>query len=157
LRAARAAGQRLFGGRLHQPRLGRGARPHLLLGGPRPLHLDRRHAHHPRLHHRRARIRALGGKMNASTHMRREIEEIPSAVATLLDRQHDASAALGAALRERDPSVLVTIARGSSDHAATFFKYAAERLARRPVASVGPSIASIYGIDLMLAGAAAIA
>jgi len=91
------------------------------------------------------------------THMRREIEEIPAAVATLLDGQHDAFAALGAALRDRDPAVLVTIGRGSSDHAATYFKYAAERLARRPVASVGPSIASIYGIDLMLAGAAAIA
>ena len=95
--------------------------------------------------------------MTEPTHMRREIEEIPSAVATLLDHQHDAFAALGAALRARDPSVLVTIARGSSDHAATYFKYACERLARRPVASVGPSIASIYGIDLMLAGAAAIA
>jgi glucosamine--fructose-6-phosphate aminotransferase (isomerizing) len=53
--------------------------------------------------------------------------------------------------------MLVTIARGSSDHAATFIKYAVELLAGIPVASVGPSISSIYGRELRLPNAAVLA
>ena len=53
-------------------------------------------------------------------------------------------------LRARDPAVIATIARGSSDHAATYLKYAVELVAGIPVASVGPSIASIYGRPLRL-------
>lgn len=95
--------------------------------------------------------------MTTATHMRREIEEIPVAVARLLSEGRDELAAGGAALRERNPDMLVTIARGSSDHAATFIKYAVELLAGIPVASVGPSISSIYGRELRLPNAAAIA
>jgi glucosamine--fructose-6-phosphate aminotransferase (isomerizing) len=89
--------------------------------------------------------------------MRREIEEIPVAVARLLADGRDELAAGGAALRERNPDMLVTIARGSSDHAATFIKYAVELLAGIPVASVGPSISSIYGRELRLPNAAVLA
>ena len=56
---------------------------------------------------------------NTTTHMRREIDEIPEAAARLLDalgRRRSPTA--GAALRETDPRFLVTVARGSSDHAA---------------------------------------
>ncbi|MEY4696166.1 MAG: hypothetical protein RIT14_594, partial [Pseudomonadota bacterium] len=60
------------------------------------------------------------------------------------------------ALRARDPGLIVTVARGSSDHAATYLKYVAELLAGVPVASVGPSVASVYGRPLRLAGAACI-
>ncbi|ACP27257.1 glucosamine--fructose-6-phosphate aminotransferase [Sinorhizobium fredii NGR234] len=91
------------------------------------------------------------------TNMRREIDEIPEAVARLLDRSATALAAAGAALRAKDPAFLVTIARGSSDHAALFLKYAIELAAGRPVASLGPSLASIYCAELKLGGAAAIA
>lgn len=90
------------------------------------------------------------------THMRQEINEIPEATARLLDRSAGALAKAGLALREKDPPFLVTIARGSSDHAATFIKYAVELTAGRPVASLGPSLASIYGARLQLAGSAAI-
>ena len=95
--------------------------------------------------------------MTTATHMRREIEEIPAAVARLLSDGREELAAGGAALRERNPDMLVTIARGSSDHAATFIKYAVELLAGIPVASVGPSISSIYGRELRMPNAAAIA
>jgi glutamine---fructose-6-phosphate transaminase (isomerizing) len=95
--------------------------------------------------------------VTTATHMRREIEEIPAAVARLLADGREALVAGGAALRERNPDMLVTIARGSSDHAATFIKYAVELLAGIPVASVGPSISSIYGRELRLPNAAAIA
>ncbi|WP_173511536.1 SIS domain-containing protein [Sinorhizobium psoraleae] len=91
------------------------------------------------------------------TNMRREIDEIPEATARLLDRSAKALSAAGAALKARDPAFLVTIARGSSDHAALFLKYAIELTAGRPVASLGPSLASIYGANLKLGGAAAIA
>ncbi len=91
-----------------------------------------------------------------ATYMRQEIEEIPSAVARLLSEGQSEFLAGGAALRERDPAAVVTIARGSSDHASAFLKYAIELLAGVPVASVGPSIVSIYGRELRLGRAAAI-
>ncbi|MEH6690859.1 MAG: SIS domain-containing protein [Pseudorhizobium pelagicum] len=90
------------------------------------------------------------------SHMRQEINEIPEAVARLLDHSGADLAAAGHALRERDPAFLVTIARGSSDHAATFIKYAIELTTGRPVASLGPSLASIYHAPMRLAGGAAI-
>jgi glucosamine--fructose-6-phosphate aminotransferase (isomerizing) len=95
--------------------------------------------------------------MTMQTHMRQEINEIPEAVARLLERSSAELASAGRALREKDPAFLVTIARGSSDHAATFIKYAIELTAGRPVASLGPSLASIYGAKLQLGGGAAIA
>ncbi|CAN7570864.1 SIS domain-containing protein [Neorhizobium sp. LjRoot104] len=91
------------------------------------------------------------------TNMRKEIDEIPEAAARLLEGSAAELAAAGRALREKDPAFLITIARGSSDHAATFIKYAVELTAGRPVASLGPSLASIYGARLKLDGAAAIA
>lgn len=91
------------------------------------------------------------------THMRQEINEIPEAAARLLERSATELEKAGQALRDKDPAFLVTIARGSSDHAATFIKYAVELTAGRPVASLGPSLASIYGADLKLRGGAAIA
>src|SRR5262245_16311929 len=53
-------------------------------------------------------------------------------------------AELGRRLRAKPPSLVVTCARGSSDHAASFGKYVIETTAGRLVASVGPSLASIY-------------
>ncbi|KQO83385.1 SIS domain-containing protein [Rhizobium sp. Leaf262] len=90
------------------------------------------------------------------THMRQEINEIPEAAARLLDSSRQFLCAAGQALRERDPAFLITIARGSSDHAAHFLKYAIEQQAGRAVASIGPSLASIYGKSLKLDQAAAI-
>lgn len=92
-----------------------------------------------------------------TTMMRREINEIPQAVARLLDRGKDDVARAGSALAARDPAVVVTIARGSSDHAAYFLKYAIELELGLPVASLGPSLASIYQAPLRLQRAAAFA
>lgn len=91
------------------------------------------------------------------TFMRQEIDEIPEAVSRLLAGARDALAEGGRALRAADPCAIVTIARGSSDHAAGFLKYAVELTAGIPVASIGPSIVSIYGRELKLASCAAIA
>lgn len=91
------------------------------------------------------------------THMRREIEEIPQAVARLLDGSAPALIEAGRGIRELDPNFIVTVARGSSDHAATFLKYAIELTAGLAVASIGPSVASIYGAKLRLNGSACVA
>ena len=92
---------------------------------------------------------------NAS-HMRIEIEEIPDATRRLLDLSGDRLAEAGASLRALPPVMVATIARGSSDHASAFLKYAIELVAGVPVASIGPSIMSIYGRELKLERCAAI-
>ncbi len=51
---------------------------------------------------------------------------------------------LGQRLRELDPPMVLTCARGSSDHAATFAKYLIETRALTPVASYSPSVSSLY-------------
>lgn len=91
------------------------------------------------------------------TLMRAEIDEAPEAVRRMLEGSRAAIEEAGARLRALDPKVIVTVARGSSDHAATFFKYACEITTGTPVASIGPSIASIYKAPLRLAGGAALA
>ena len=52
---------------------------------------------------------------------------------------------------------VATCARGSSDHAATYGKYLIERTLGLPVASLGPSLASVYGGELDLSRAVFIA
>jgi len=94
--------------------------------------------------------------MTQPTLMRQEIEEIPAAAGRFITQSERVLAAAGQALRRKNPAVVVTIARGSSDHAANFLKYAIELTAGVPVASVGPSIMSIYGRELKLDRAASI-
>jgi len=99
----------------------------------------------------------MNNQENALTHMRREIDEIPQAAARLIDGFAAGADEIGAALGRRDPAFVATIARGSSDHAATFLKYAIELKAGRAVASLGPSVASIYHAPLKLDGALCLA
>lgn len=83
------------------------------------------------------------------TFMRREIDEIPDAARRLTDPvMQSILEATAAKLRAHDPRAIVTIARGSSDHAATCLKYAFELVAGVPVAFLGPSVATIYGAQL---------
>lgn len=85
--------------------------------------------------------------------MQREVEEIPAATTRFLAAMSEAAAEAGAAIRARDPALVVTVARGSSDHAAAYLKYAIELAAGVPVASVGPSVASVYRRPLKLGAA----
>jgi len=91
-----------------------------------------------------------------TSHMAREVGEIPQAARRFLSESRGALDAAAAAMRATDPGLIVTVARGSSDHAATYLKYAVELLAGVPVASVGPSVASVYGRPLKLGGAACV-
>ncbi|MEP1356459.1 MAG: SIS domain-containing protein [Tateyamaria sp.] len=87
--------------------------------------------------------------MNSDTTlMRQEIIEIPDAVDRLLSDGGDDIRAAATAARDMNPSFLLSVARGSSDHACTYLKYASELVLRRPMASVGPSVKSVYDVDL---------
>jgi glucosamine--fructose-6-phosphate aminotransferase (isomerizing) len=77
--------------------------------------------------------------------MAREAAEAASGARLQIATCADRFAELADRLRARPPSVIVTCARGSSDHAATYGKYLLETTVGRVVASVGPSIASTYG------------
>ena len=61
-------------------------------------------------------------------------------------------AELVAVLRRKAPRVVLTCARGSSAHAATFGKHLIERRIGIPVSSVAPSIVSLYRQSLRLDG-----
>ncbi|WP_062218027.1 SIS domain-containing protein [Aureimonas sp. D3] len=89
---------------------------------------------------------------STTTFMRRETDEAAEVVARLLEREGQAIADLGARLRMMPPAAIVTSARGSSDHAASYLKYAVEISLGLPVASIGPSVASVYGAQLRLPG-----
>mgnify|MGYP000592645850 CR=1 FL=1 len=86
------------------------------------------------------------------TQMRREVLEIPAAADRLLLKGGDDIRRAADAIRARDPQFMVSVARGSSDHVATYLKYASELLKGTPIASIGPSIASIYNRKLNLDG-----
>lgn len=89
---------------------------------------------------------------DTQTQMRREVLEIPAAVDRLLANGRADIRAAAHAIRDRDPAFMVSVARGSSDHVATYLKYASELLMGTPIASIGPSIASIYKRELKLKG-----
>ena len=92
----------------------------------------------------------MNATQNATSQMAAEVREIPAAVERLLTNSRAAIRAAALAARELDARLIATVARGSSDHAATYLKYAAELTLGLPVASIGPSVASIYGAQLRL-------
>jgi glucosamine--fructose-6-phosphate aminotransferase (isomerizing) len=69
-----------------------------------------------------------------------------SAVRVQLERDAGAMAAIGADLRRLKPRAVITCARGSSDHAATYAKYLIETRAQVLTASAAPSVSSVYGV-----------
>jgi len=83
--------------------------------------------------------------------MRREILEIPQVVERLLQEGAAPARQAAEAIKAAGPRFGVTVARGSSDHVCTYLKYVSELLLGLPVASLGPSVASIYHAPLRLA------
>lgn len=82
--------------------------------------------------------------------MAMEAAEAPQAIARFLQENSTALHHLGRRLRENPPSVILTSARGSSDHAATYFKYLVEIMLGVPCASIGASVASVWHTKLKL-------
>jgi len=89
--------------------------------------------------------------------MAAEIAEAGAAARRQIDANADVVEALAARLRRQAPGFVVTIARGSSDHAALFLKHVVELKLGLACASLGPSVASLYRAPLRLEGAAAVA
>ena len=86
--------------------------------------------------------------MDIMSQMQREAGEAAAAAATFAARNRDAFARLAAQLSQRRLTSVVTCARGSSDHAATYAKYLIETRLGLPTASAALSVASIFGHEL---------
>ncbi|MBS0373922.1 MAG: SIS domain-containing protein [Proteobacteria bacterium] len=84
--------------------------------------------------------------------MFREAASAGEVVRAQLAADADLYASLGTTLRSLAPRAVVTCARGSSDHAATYAKYLIETRVRVLCASAAPSVASVYGIGQDLDG-----
>lgn len=81
----------------------------------------------------------------AKTRMFAEASGAGMAVAAQLAANRDALTAIAVRLRADTPRGVITCARGSSDHAATFAKYLIETRLGLPTSSAAPSVASVYG------------
>lgn len=79
-----------------------------------------------------------------NTLMEAEAAEAAAAVRCMLAANRDAFRAVAERLRSAPPSGVVTCARGSSDHAATYAKYLIETSTGVPVASAALSVASLF-------------
>jgi glucosamine--fructose-6-phosphate aminotransferase (isomerizing) len=95
--------------------------------------------------------------MPSSTHMFGEAHEASAAVARQLAANDGIVRDLAARLRKNPPRFIVTCARGSSDHAATFAKYVFETQVGLFTASASPSVISVYAAKQKLDGALYIA
>lgn len=81
-----------------------------------------------------------------------EILSIPDIVARQNAEAGPIYREIGRTLRGAELRAAISNARGTSDHAATYLKYLMEIAIGLPLASVGPSVASIYGGALRLEG-----
>jgi glutamine---fructose-6-phosphate transaminase (isomerizing) len=82
--------------------------------------------------------------VNLDTRMFREAADAPAAVRSQLQANRSLVAGLGILIREWAPRAVVTCARGSSDHAATFARYLVETRTRLLASSAAPSVSSVY-------------
>ena len=96
-------------------------------------------------------------ELHTQTHMYREVQSIPEIVARLLSDGAGHVRSAAEKLKAVNPRLVTTIARGSSDHAASYLKYAIELTCGVPVSSTGPSVSSVYGASLKLQDSATIA
>lgn len=88
-----------------------------------------------------------------STRMFQEAGQAASVVAAQLTANASLIEALAQRLRANPPRVVVTCARGSSDHAATFARYLIETKAGVLTSSAGLSVSSVYDASPNLEGA----
>lgn len=84
--------------------------------------------------------------------MFQEAAQAADVVRTQLQRNAVSLASLGARLRLEPPRAVVTCARGSSDHAATYAKYLIEAYTGVVTSSAAPSVSSIYDAQSDLRG-----
>lgn len=95
--------------------------------------------------------------MSPTSRMLEEAREAPAAVARLLAADADTYAALGADLRAHPPRSALTVARGSSDHAASYLGYLVMARLGQLVTSLPMSLVTLYRSSLATQGLAAFA
>lgn len=83
--------------------------------------------------------------------------QAPDAVARLLEADSAAYASLGADLRARPPLSMLTVARGSSDHAAHYMAYLTMARLGRLVTSLPMSLITLYQSRLVCEGLVSLA
>ena len=93
----------------------------------------------------------------ATSRLLEETREAPHAVARALSMDHDRFAAFGALLREQAPRAVLTLARGSSDHAAHYAAYLVMARLGRLVTSLPMSVITLHGAALRTEGLLAVA
>jgi glucosamine--fructose-6-phosphate aminotransferase (isomerizing) len=81
-----------------------------------------------------------------------ESTQAPLAVAVQLEQNAARLRELGARLRAEPPRAVVTCARGSSDHAATYARYLIEAHTHVLTSSAAPSVSSVYEAQADLEG-----
>lgn len=86
-----------------------------------------------------------------------EAAQAPAVVRAQLSANAGRVARLAERLRQAAPRAVVTCARGSSDHAATFARYLIETRLGVLTASAAPSVSSVYEVTPDLVGAVMIA
>ena len=89
--------------------------------------------------------------------MRTEALQAPQAVARLLAADEIVYGALAADLQSHEPQALVTVARGSSDHAAHYMGYLTMSRLGRLVTSLPMSLVTLYPARLRCAGLVSLA
>lgn len=89
--------------------------------------------------------------------MLEEALQAPNVVARLLSADWDAAVALGIALRSHPPKALLTVARGSSDHAAHYMAYLVMARLGRLVTSLPMSLVTLYSSCLQCDGLTSLA
>lgn len=87
-----------------------------------------------------------------ATMMFTEAAQSPEVVQLQLERNADTVERIGRKLRQLKPGFILTCARGSSDHAATYAKYLLETHTGLFTASAAPSINSVYETSMNYAG-----
>lgn len=91
--------------------------------------------------------------MHTSSLMHSEAREAPEAVKRLLERNQANVSRWTERLRSKPPTAVVTGARGSSDHAATYAKFVFETATATLTMSASPSVNSVYATVLRMQGA----
>jgi glucosamine--fructose-6-phosphate aminotransferase (isomerizing) len=89
--------------------------------------------------------------------MLRETRQAPEAVADLVAHNQDEYQAFGARLRLQPPGSMVTIARGSSDHAAHYLAYLVMARMGRLVTSLPMSLITLYASKMACDGLVSLA
>jgi len=95
--------------------------------------------------------------LDIKTRMLEECLSAPAAVARQLAADQNAYAALGESLRDAPPSSLLTVARGSSDHAAHYMAYLVMARLGRLVTSLPMSLITLYQSKIACEGLVSLA